>query len=112
MNMSEQPEPATVAPAVSPPRWSGRKTAVVAALAITLTSAGTVGAAAALPQGTGASAHGGGMGGPPPGMTGGPMRGQMPQGQMPQGQSQQGQMPQGGMPGTQQGQTDAAQGGA
>ncbi|MFV0462478.1 MAG: hypothetical protein ACK5MP_04650 [Nostocoides sp.] len=43
-------ESATVAPAAPPPRWSGKKTAIVAALAIGFSSAGAIAAAAALPQ--------------------------------------------------------------
>lgn len=54
--------PAT-APALTPPRWSGRKTAVAAALAVSFASAGTLAAAAAMPAGTGASS-GAGMHGP------------------------------------------------
>ena len=42
----------STAPALTPPTWSGRKTAVVAALAIGFASVGTVGAAAALPDQT------------------------------------------------------------
>jgi hypothetical protein len=41
----------TPPPPSKPARWSGRKTAVAAALAIGLTSAGAVAAAAALPSG-------------------------------------------------------------
>ena len=40
------------APALNPPTWSGRKTAVAAALAIGFSSMGAVAAAAALPAGT------------------------------------------------------------
>jgi hypothetical protein len=39
------------APALNPPTWSGRKTAVAAALAIGISSMGAVAAAAALPAG-------------------------------------------------------------
>ena len=49
-----EPPPPTVsatAPAAHPVRWSGRKTAVAAALAIGLTGAGAVAAAAAMPAG-------------------------------------------------------------
>ncbi|WP_040155224.1 hypothetical protein [Mobilicoccus massiliensis] len=64
------------APAVSRPRWSGRKTAVAAALAIGVASAGTAAAATAAPAGslqTQSSEHGrlhGGRDGhrPPDGM--------------------------------------------
>ena len=41
--------PSGSAPAVAPPVWSGRKTAVAAALAIGFASVGAVGAAAVLP---------------------------------------------------------------
>ncbi|GAB96883.1 hypothetical protein KILIM_051_00260 [Kineosphaera limosa NBRC 100340] len=51
-----------VSPALRPPRWSGKKTAIVAALAITVASVGTAGVAAAVPQGTGADAGQGRMG--------------------------------------------------
>lgn len=50
-------QPAT-APVLRQPRWSGKKTAVVAALAIGLSSAGAISASAAVASGTG-----GGMGG-------------------------------------------------
>lgn len=40
------------APALDPPTWTGRKTAIAAALAIGISSVGAVGAAAALPAGT------------------------------------------------------------
>ena len=53
------PPPAATSPALRPPRWSGKKTAIVAALAISVASAGTLGATAAVPQGTGASAGSG-----------------------------------------------------
>lgn len=105
----------TSAPALSPPRWSGRKTAVAAALAIGFTSVGTVAAAAALPQGTGADTGGpGGRGpgrfGPPtPGQEGGGPRGGLQQGPLPQGQIQPGQNQQ-GQP--QPGQLQQAPGGA
>lgn len=52
------PPASLTAPAVKPPRWSGKKTAVAAALAITFASAGTLGAAAAMPSGTGSQAGG------------------------------------------------------
>lgn len=58
------PPPAATSPALRPPRWSGKKTAIVAALAISVASAGTLGATAAVPQGTGASAGSGMRGGP------------------------------------------------
>lgn len=51
----------STAPAVNAPTWSGRKTAVAAALAIGLTSAGAVAAAAALPAGSGVSQQGPGV---------------------------------------------------
>ena len=46
---AQRPAPST-APAVTPPTWSGRKTAVAAALAIGFASVGAVGAAAAVPD--------------------------------------------------------------
>ena len=42
----------TTAPALNPPTWSGRKTAIAAALAIGISSVGAVAAAVALPPGT------------------------------------------------------------
>jgi hypothetical protein len=42
----------TTAPALNPPTWTGRKTAIAAALAIGISSMGAVAAAAALPAGT------------------------------------------------------------
>ena len=45
-------------PALRRPRWSGKKTAVVAALAIGLSSAGAIGAAAASPAGQSGSGTG------------------------------------------------------
>lgn len=57
---AELPPPRT-APALRQPRWSGKKTAVAAALAIGLSSAGAITASAAVPSGTGA---GHGVGGP------------------------------------------------
>ena len=74
--------PTPLAPEAEPPdprvarirqRWDGRKTAVVAGLAVVLTSAGAIGAAAALPSGTtlgeesGGRFRGGVPGGQPPG---------------------------------------------
>jgi hypothetical protein len=57
----------TAAPALNPPGWSGRRTAVAAALAIGISSVGAIGAAAALPvgstQGGGAQLQPGGLGG-------------------------------------------------
>ena len=47
----QAPAPDT-APALNPPTWTGRKTAIAAALAIGISSLGAVGAAAALPAGT------------------------------------------------------------
>ena len=43
---------ADTAPALNPPTWSGRKTAIAAALAIGISSVGAVGAAAAIPAGS------------------------------------------------------------
>lgn len=97
------PQASLTAPAVRPPRWSGKKTAVAAALAITFASAGTLGAAAAMPSGTGSQAGGashGRMGqfGPDgsaggrlgQGMPGGPMGQSGTTQQMPQDPAQQG----------------------
>lgn len=56
--------PAT-APALNPPTWTGRKTAVAAALAIGISSVGAAAAAAAVPPGTslgGGQVHQGGFG--------------------------------------------------
>ncbi len=47
-----EPEVPSTAPALTPPPWSGRKTAIAAALAIGISSAGAIGAAAALPAGS------------------------------------------------------------
>lgn len=56
------------APAVNPPTWSGRKTAIAAALAIGISSMGAIAAAAALPTGVSPEGRGqfqpGGLGGP------------------------------------------------
>ena len=46
------PQTPATAPALNPPRWRGRKTAVAAALAIGLGSAGAVAAAATVEQGS------------------------------------------------------------
>jgi hypothetical protein len=43
---------ATTAPALNPPMWSGRKTAVAAALAIGISAAGAAAAAALVPVGS------------------------------------------------------------
>ncbi len=59
------PPPSTqppTAPVLRQPRWSGKKTAVVAALAIGLSSAGAISASATVSSGTGGGI-GGGMGG-------------------------------------------------
>lgn len=88
-----QPQVAVpVSPAVAPPRWSGKKTAIVAALAIGVASVGTAGVASAVPQGTGSDAgmsqgRMGGPGGGPGGRRHMPPPGQM--GQMGQGQTAQ-----------------------
>lgn len=51
--------PATAPPTRNtPPTWSGRRTAVVAALAIGISSMGAIGAAAALPSGSAAGDRG------------------------------------------------------
>lgn len=97
-----QPQVAVPAsPAMAPPRWSGKKTAIVAALAIGVATVGTAGVASAVPQGTGSDAgmsqgRMGGPGGGPGGRRHMPPPGQM--GQMGQtGQGQTGQNP--GSPG-------------
>lgn len=89
------PAPDT-APALNPPAWSGRKTAIAAALAIGFSSVGAVAAAAAVPAGStsgGGQVQQGGFG------PGGGQRGGFP-GQRPQ---------QGTQPGTQQGGTGQQQ---
>ena len=43
---------ATTAPALNPPVWSGRKTAIAAALAIGISTAGAAAAATAVPVGS------------------------------------------------------------
>jgi hypothetical protein len=95
------------APALNPPTWTGRKTAIAAALAIGISSVGAVGAATALPPGTMLGDSGqvqrGGFGGP--GGPGGP-GGQGGLGGPVQGR-QQGQ--QGAVPGTQGGQVPGGQ---
>jgi hypothetical protein len=87
------PTPST-APAITPPRWSGKKTAVAAALAIGLSSVGAVAAAAGLQQGTGGAVDGRGG----PGRQGGfPGQGQFPGGGQLPGQGP-GQLPGQGQP--------------
>jgi hypothetical protein len=93
------------APALNPPTWSGRKTAIAAALAIGISSMGAVAAAAALPVGTtpgggqvqqGRFGPGGRLGGfnqqaPQQGTQQGTQPGgtaQLPGGQVPQGPGQ------------------------
>lgn len=80
-----------------PPRWAGKKTAIVAALAIGFSSAGAIAAAAALPQSDTAGRFGGRQGGPPGGFgQGGPGQGGFgPQGTS-QGGTSQGGTSQGG----------------
>lgn len=92
-----QAPPLGSAPAVDPPVWSGKKTAIAAALAIGFASVGAIGAAAALPAGS-AHTDQGGRGFP----AGGQLQpgGQLPQGQLPQGQA--GQANQQSQGGTQQ----------
>lgn len=87
------PDPlsAGTAPAVRQPQWSGRKTAVAAALAIGLSSMVAIGAAAAVPEGSGSSS---GDGGRLPG-------GQFPGRQFPGRQLPGGQLPGGGFSGGQ-----------
>ncbi|MEP6631828.1 MAG: hypothetical protein ABJA89_15270 [Lapillicoccus sp.] len=89
--------PPPVAAAVAPTRWSGRRTAAVAALALALTSAGALAAAAATPSGiAGPTEQRGGPGGAP----GFPGRQLGPQGQQgaPPGAGTQ-QQPGAGQPG-------------
>lgn len=67
--VSAGPHPAEAAahasvPALSPPHWSGRKTAIAAALAIGFSSIGAIGAAAVLPAGASQSDGPGGPGFP------------------------------------------------
>lgn len=87
------------APALNPPVWSGRKTAIAAALAIGLSTAGALGAAAAVQPGSGSSDRGqlqpggfgpgrGRPGGVGPGRFGGQLPGQQQQQQQPPNQSQ------------------------
>ena len=96
-------EPAEPARPVEPPRWAGKKTAIVAALAIGFSSAGAIAAAAALPQSDTAGRFGGRQGGPPGGFgQGGPGQGGFgQQGTSQGGTSQGGTLPQGvaGQPG-------------
>lgn len=56
------PPPPVQSVAESGGRWDARKTAIVAALAIVLCSAGAIGAAAALPRDQGMGDFGGGPG--------------------------------------------------
>lgn len=72
---SASPQGPATSPARTPVRWSGRKTAVGAVLAIGIAAGGGVAAAHAIPQGslTSGEQHGPGRGGPGgPGMPGGP----------------------------------------
>ncbi|MEO5981541.1 MAG: hypothetical protein ABIQ13_04405 [Pedococcus sp.] len=89
-----EPAPST-APALNPPVWSGRKTAIAAALAIGISAMGAAGAATALPVGSTQSGTGqfqpGGVGGRGQGGVGG--RGQGGLGQ-PGTVPQQGTVPQ------------------
>jgi hypothetical protein len=90
----------STAPAVTPPTWSGRKTAVVAALAIGFASVGAVGAAAAIPDQTAATGRTG-PGGFPGGFPGGTLPGGqngVPGAQVPGG-TQNNQGAQGAVPG-------------
>ncbi len=96
--------PAGTAPAVAPPVWSGKKTAIAAALAIGFASVGAIGAAAALPAGS-AQTDPSGRGFPGGGQFQ-PGGGQLPQGPLPQGQLP--QQKQQGLPG---GQVPGAPGG-
>jgi hypothetical protein len=85
---AQRPAPST-APAVTPPTWSGRKTAVAAALAIGFASVGAVGAAAAMPDQTAQTGTGGFPGGRFRGGQNGFPGGQngFPGGQLPGGQN-------------------------
>lgn len=56
------PHPPATAPILRQARWSGKKTAVVAAMAIGLTSAGAITAAAAVPAGSSGDGSPGGGG--------------------------------------------------
>jgi hypothetical protein len=67
----------TAAPALRQAHWSGKKTAVAAALAIGLSTVGVVGAAAVIREGSGTALDGPGAGS---------RRGQFPGGQPPNGQ--------------------------
>jgi hypothetical protein len=88
------PSSAATAPALNPPTWSGRKTAIAAALAIGISSMGGVAAAAMLPAGSSVQDGRGFQGGQFPGGFG-------QQGQGGFGQQGQGQLP--GQQGIQQG---------
>ena len=90
----------STAPALSPPRWRGRKTAVAAALAIGLSSVGAVAAATTLEQG---SSGDGGSPGRGQGFPGGefPQQNQAPSQGQGQNPSQQG-APQSGQQAPQQ----------
>lgn len=96
---AEASDGASVAPAVRPARWSGRKTAVAAALAVGMASIGGGAIAAAAPtinsQTEGGTGRMGGPGGPGGGFRGG--RGGMPG----QGPGQAGQLPGQQVPGQQ-----------
>jgi hypothetical protein len=91
--------PPTSAPAVTPPTWSGKKTAIAAALAIGFSTIGAIGAAAALPAGASQSDGPGGRGFP----GGGQFQpgGQTGQQGLPGQQGQQNQLGQQGFPGQQ-----------
>ncbi|WP_353952268.1 hypothetical protein V6K52_02150 [Knoellia sp. S7-12] len=79
-SIATTPDESATAPAVNPVRWSGKKTAVAAALAFGLSSMGAVATAAAHEAGSSTTQDG--RGGFPGGQG---QRGQLPQqGQMPQ----------------------------
>ncbi|EAQ00729.1 hypothetical protein JNB_11159 [Janibacter sp. HTCC2649] len=99
----------TTAPAVNPVRWSGKKTAVAAALALGLSSIGAVGVAAAHERGSSAPTQDGRFGGGFPGQPG--QQGQRGQGgQRGQFPGQQGQQFQPGQAPGQQGQNQQVPG--
>jgi hypothetical protein len=92
-------QPPTSAPAVTPPVWSGRTTAIAAALAIGFSSIGAIGAAAALSSGADSDSDPGGRGFPGSGQVQpGGQPGQQGLPGQPDQQSQTGQVPH-GLPG-------------
>lgn len=93
--------PVSTAPALNPPVWSGRKTAIAAALAIGISAMGAVGAAAAFPVGSTPGGTGqfqpGGPGGPGGRGQGGPGQQGTQPGTVPQNPNSTQQLP--GQPG-------------